>query len=551
MRTSSPTIIWDILRNTSLSSFLVWPTGYEQTKRTEKINSSAFNKLMINDEVKGESPFASLPPELIREIFYHCLPKKPNFSAKSAPLLLTHVCHSWRTLALSMPTLWSRIHVPGWEESSKNVHKLFQLFIERTGTTSLDLDICLFAQDVQVYPGKEESEHLDRMLEDMVESFSPHVSRINRFRGVFPEYLMEKVGVDKMINAEQIFFCGMLKDTMMLEGVDNQDMDLVQKKLDLGSQRDALQRLAICGCGTNFEPIMHQTQLVHLELIDLHRGGDLCQEVAYELMKHLPNLKTCVFDITKKERAGWVIPNDRITLPNLELLFISWIFPAEIHKLLDSISTPNLDKLGLRGTPASSGQQWDGLFRFLEGSQAHLKRISIGDFASVDARLIDCFKQMPELEHLTINHTVISDEMFQLLSGASDICLLPKLQVFSIGVCEGFKLESLLEFIRSRSNDTPEGIVPLEEVAIMYCMNVLQQHESLLQETNVKSWVLEAMETSDMYPYARVVETHQELLAVIYDGEDEELPPFPDDDWEGWEGGPEDGETENTELDLI
>ena len=85
----------------------------------------------------------------------------------------------------------------------------------------------------------------------------------------------------------------------------------------------------------------------------------------------------------------------------------------------------------------------------------------------------------------------------------------------------------------------------------MYCMNVLQQHESLLQETNVKSWVLEAMETSDMYPYARVVETHQELLAVIYDGEDEELPPFPDDDWEGWEGGPEDGETENTELDLI
>ncbi|KAF8874601.1 hypothetical protein BD779DRAFT_249504 [Infundibulicybe gibba] len=51
-----------------------------------------------------------LPPEILGEIFLHCLPlgKRGTFSTRHAPWLLTKVCRSWRKVALSTPLLWSR-----------------------------------------------------------------------------------------------------------------------------------------------------------------------------------------------------------------------------------------------------------------------------------------------------------------------------------------------------------------------------------------------------------------------------------------------------------
>ncbi|TEB25972.1 hypothetical protein FA13DRAFT_1636726, partial [Coprinellus micaceus] len=53
-------------------------------------------------------PIRRLPNELLVKTFHHCLPTShhPVMSNTSAPLLLTRVCHPWRELALSTPTLW-------------------------------------------------------------------------------------------------------------------------------------------------------------------------------------------------------------------------------------------------------------------------------------------------------------------------------------------------------------------------------------------------------------------------------------------------------------
>lgn len=57
------------------------------------------------------SPLRRLPPELISEIFVHCLPPFLHLSPKSevfrAPLILAGVCQSWRRIALSTPALWT------------------------------------------------------------------------------------------------------------------------------------------------------------------------------------------------------------------------------------------------------------------------------------------------------------------------------------------------------------------------------------------------------------------------------------------------------------
>ncbi|KIM41989.1 hypothetical protein M413DRAFT_71267, partial [Hebeloma cylindrosporum] len=61
------------------------------------------------------SPARRLPPDILREVFYHCLSTGqtyPILSAKEAPMLLTRVCSLWRSVALSSPRIWTRLHIP-------------------------------------------------------------------------------------------------------------------------------------------------------------------------------------------------------------------------------------------------------------------------------------------------------------------------------------------------------------------------------------------------------------------------------------------------------
>ncbi|KAF8189044.1 hypothetical protein BJ912DRAFT_801809, partial [Pholiota molesta] len=55
-------------------------------------------------------PISSLPYEILLEIFIHCLPGysllQQQPSTTSAPILLCHICSSWRRLAQASSTLW-------------------------------------------------------------------------------------------------------------------------------------------------------------------------------------------------------------------------------------------------------------------------------------------------------------------------------------------------------------------------------------------------------------------------------------------------------------
>ncbi|KAJ7353519.1 hypothetical protein DFH08DRAFT_692879 [Mycena albidolilacea] len=60
------------------------------------------------------SPIRRLPLDVIEEIFMFCVPY--GMSATEGPLLLGGICRSWRAISISMPRLWSYIHVvsPSW-----------------------------------------------------------------------------------------------------------------------------------------------------------------------------------------------------------------------------------------------------------------------------------------------------------------------------------------------------------------------------------------------------------------------------------------------------
>lgn len=474
-------------------------------------------------------PLLRLPPELVEQIFTDCLPPKPSFYARDAPLLLTHVCRAWREVALNCAPLWTKFVVPGWQESPPGIDELVSLWLSRASEVPLDVEISMFDTDVQVIPPDDTLKKWKEKLERIVGSLAPYHMQIHRLSGVFPDDLMAKVGISEMRNVQNIFYCGMLGSDFAFLNNDESDVELVDESvpsvLDVGPARETLQRFAVVGCAVNMECIKLQKQLTQLELTDLHRGGDLCEENALDLLINLPSLKIAVLDITRYERLEFNGTTKRIELPNLELFFVTWQFPADVSLLLDSICTPNLVNLGLRGTAvAMPTHDWNSLHNFLEASHAPIKRISFGDFANVRMRLLDCLGFCPQLEHLTINHTTISDDFFRALTCNDEVWdthLLPCLQILNLGVCEGFQRESLVQFLQSRSTDVPSGFSTLNECAIMFCPSVLTEHREELEACGVENLILETMDRETQGPYARVVESHRELLAIMYQDEEE------------------------------
>ncbi|KAF8161779.1 hypothetical protein K438DRAFT_1985556 [Mycena galopus ATCC 62051] len=64
-------------------------------------------------------PASALPAEITAEIFKHCLPPFTNLGwggvigkyRDIAPILLTQVCRTWRSIAATTPTLWSTLAI--------------------------------------------------------------------------------------------------------------------------------------------------------------------------------------------------------------------------------------------------------------------------------------------------------------------------------------------------------------------------------------------------------------------------------------------------------
>ena len=60
------------------------------------------------------APVRRLPMDVLSIIFTYSLAthRNPIMSPSEAPILLTHICHDWRSISLSIPRLWSRLHIP-------------------------------------------------------------------------------------------------------------------------------------------------------------------------------------------------------------------------------------------------------------------------------------------------------------------------------------------------------------------------------------------------------------------------------------------------------
>ncbi|KAJ6522278.1 hypothetical protein B0H19DRAFT_1008972 [Mycena capillaripes] len=86
-----------------------------------------------------------LPHDILGEIFMACLPQIAYSSMSSAepPQLLSHICSEWRRLAISMPRLWTSLHI---EDRSRRIIAPNEKVTEwLTRSRSLPLSISIYS----------------------------------------------------------------------------------------------------------------------------------------------------------------------------------------------------------------------------------------------------------------------------------------------------------------------------------------------------------------------------------------------------------------------
>ncbi|KAF8586425.1 hypothetical protein K439DRAFT_1340842, partial [Ramaria rubella] len=85
------------------------------------------------------SPTRRLPPELLGEIFFNCLPTAEaviTITPDLAPLLLTHVSRLWRRVACGTPRLWVKLYLGGG--FTNELHNLVSLWLTNSGALPLE-----------------------------------------------------------------------------------------------------------------------------------------------------------------------------------------------------------------------------------------------------------------------------------------------------------------------------------------------------------------------------------------------------------------------------
>ena len=132
------------------------PNATQTDSRLE--NSSSFKLASLRP---GRDPtlypphsIATLPEELLREVFLHCLPTDEFVRPRrtSAPLLLCQVCCAWRASAIATPELWASIAVGSHFDKLGRFPRveLLDLWLERAKNRPLSISFGRYGVDSEL-----------------------------------------------------------------------------------------------------------------------------------------------------------------------------------------------------------------------------------------------------------------------------------------------------------------------------------------------------------------------------------------------------------------
>ncbi|KAK7006033.1 hypothetical protein R3P38DRAFT_3041071, partial [Favolaschia claudopus] len=404
------------------------------------------------------SPIRRIPLDVLEQIFIACLPAHRNcvMSAQEAPVLLGRVCSSWRTLSLSAPRLWSRLHIvlpPPDHESlsrdgdiyaSKTAQRLevASAWLGRTGTCPLSISV-----ERNFHP------NLLDLPEDLVETLIPYASRWQNLRLALPFSGLERLS---MLSENDV----PLLMSLSLS-TPNVDPEFTWSPAGI-LYAPNLSKFEFAGSGIipSALPLRWDTLTeLSLRVSSWNPRQNLTCEMALDILSRCHALRRCQLFIqgvseTQVLTTNSVVPSSFLCALELQC----YKAPLRTYEyLLNQFSHFEVEELTIRGSHDREERQ------DVQGITAVLVRfarlrsivVQVGIFSKLAFE--DFLRRLPStIQCLEIIDTadwdsndVLDDEALQIFEGSPVVC--PALQEFTIANTRLLTDEALRRFIVSRS----------------------------------------------------------------------------------------------------
>lgn len=343
----------------------------------ETLSQRAENSSSINPPF---SPVKEQPPEILSEIFSRCVLGTvclDDVRVFTAPWSLTHVCQTWRQLALGMPTLWNDLSILALRYSPKRweyMKSILKVFLARTSTSLISLEIMVpydWDRRDPHKPGRS-GRPCPPVIESLVHVLQPYLGRINHLSLIPLEWLGFLLqlpgGVVAALESISLTFYEYVQRPEFI------DSDYFPTSvITILDQTPHLRKATITSAGAGLHPNALRfpwSQLTHLHFI---RTWITFAE-GHGVLRQCTNLVSCGFGIaTDKE---WLPNTPDTILENLESLVVEGK-DGDYGRFLQPFVLPALKKFGIHST---SGSVWsaEDLTTLIVRSSCSLERLEAG-----------------------------------------------------------------------------------------------------------------------------------------------------------------------------
>ncbi|KAJ7034531.1 hypothetical protein C8F04DRAFT_1101292 [Mycena alexandri] len=430
------------------------------------------------------APVRRLPRDIIQEIFVACLPENRNcvMSAQEAPVLLGRVCSSWRTISLSTPRLWARLHIAEptlpWQRSASTLLLYAEKHAQRVETTKAWLGrsgecplSCSFESRSEEGEAPVDAP-TTRIFFQVLVLFA---HRWQHIRLVAPFLDLELLSSLKG------------NDVPMLESLEIHELRQSSPHNTpwesfglLGGPK--MSGFALYGISPTFTLPLRWESLTSLTFVDWGPSNRLTSHKALEILRKSPRLRVCHLRI--EEEVGVSPPalgeyGTTLELSDLHSLRIScnepWIFID--RGLFSHLNLPELRNLrvDVGWSHAIPANIYVYVFPFLTVSP-QLEDLEIGAQGFSKQQLVDLLSALPStIQQLRLSDStnsfsaehIFDDNTIAALTPAPDRPVdCPNLVVLVINRCVVVSDEALLRFITARMAAQP---ATLQHVKIHFC----------------------------------------------------------------------------------
>ncbi|KAJ7314742.1 hypothetical protein DFH08DRAFT_894707 [Mycena albidolilacea] len=409
----------------------------------------------------GGSPILVLPSEITTEIFTYCVPDaldsigRPDVNA--APLLLGHVCSSWRNIAAGSPELWKVLKI----DSSDIPITLIETWLSRAQALPLSLE--LKARD---YDWDEDDEW-------DTTSVIPILKRHSLTWGE----------VTLVLPLQQLYLFGSDLPLPLLKS-----LTIYTDSFPAGGQSCATFRNASALRQLTLRHAVHPAllQLPWTQLTSLDCARPSSQEELLTILQHTPNLVNCVVVINlESDHLPYVAP-----LAFLRSLSLETHIPRTLD-ILDHISVPALEVLNLANIFFGGRVLVSNLRRSLSQHNYRLRilYIRIDEDGPREEDFIQLLETQPTLEelYLTEGSLDLLIAVFRRLSDGSpflpclrDLACSPPIPVPEITTKFSATLDALGNALATRWNAPPESFAPIRHCNLVWYAEVSEDLDNIV-----------------------------------------------------------------------